>query len=471
MLNCLKLLATIAVLGLVGCSLPTGNAYPTTPQSRSSGKSKRLASYSVIYNFPATKNAAIHPEGQLFLGPDGNFYGTADGQISSVGENPDQGSIYEINTQGSTPTVQTLLVLPGSPLLDSSPRTGVIRGPDGALYGTSFNGGGKEFCSIGMGVYCGFIFKLTKSGGTWQLAKYWAFGQSYSDGATPSGPPLLVDGVLYGVATSGGANGCGTAYKINTDLSTGYATLYNFSCTDPDPMGPLVQDSAGNFYGTLEGKAPCSSGSGNCGEVYELKPSGSTYTFSSLYKFKGDGSNDGATPISGVNLVGTDIYGTTADGGDSSCGGYLAPGCGTIFELVPSGVSSAYSETVLHRFSATYLPSGLVPNGSNAFYGTTELGGSEVCTGPPFDKGCGAVFEITSSGTYTELHDFTGYPNDGAVPYNGVPAVDASGNVWGATRFGGSGSCGYSSISTGCGIVYELGSGSLKHHKQRKEQS
>lgn len=56
--------------------------------------------------------------------------------------------------------------------------------------------------------------------------------------------------------------------------------------------------------------------------------------------------------------------------------------------------------------------------------------------------------------TLTTLHSFTGYPNDGADPISSM-VVDAQGNLYGTTEFGGSVSCA-DSIRFGCGTVFKL---------------
>jgi large repetitive protein len=77
---------------------------------------------------------------------------------------------------------------------------------------------------------------------------------------------------------------------------------------------------------------------------------------------------------------------------------------------------------------------------SGNLYATTEFGGTYVN---------GTVFElVNSSGTYTEkvLHSFTGSGGDGGSPVAGL-IMDASGNLYGTTQMGGTG---------GYGIVFEL---------------
>lgn len=100
---------------------------------------------------------------------------------------------------------------------------------------------------------------------------------------------------------------------------------------------------------------------------------------------------------------------------------------GIVFELVNS--SGTYSEKVLYTFTGGAdggTPSGgLLIDASGNLYGTTSFGGA---------SGLGTVFElVNSSGTYSEtvLHSFTGSP-DGQVP-NGGLVRDAAGNLYGVT--------------------------------------
>jgi uncharacterized repeat protein (TIGR03803 family) len=110
-----------------------------------------------------------------------------------------------------------------------------------------------------------------------------------------------------------------------------FTVLHNFAGRS-DGAGPyagLVQDTAGNLYGTTTG-----GGSYGAGVVFKLDPSGAETV---LYAFTG--GVDGNGPIAGVapDARGT-LYGTTVSGG--------AYGCGTVFKVDPTG-----AETVLHSFA------------------------------------------------------------------------------------------------------------------------
>ena len=212
--------------------------------------------------------------------------------------------------------------------------------------------------------------------------------------------------------------------------------------------------AGGAFYGTTNagGAAP----SGGDGTVFKVSAAG---TESVVYSFQGgsDGSGADAGLIAGQ---GGEIFGVTEYGG----GGALCSfGCGTVFELTPSG--SGYRERVLYAFqggSDGAAPIGnLLLDASGALYGTTDLGGgSAACVGAPsFTIGCGTVFKLTPSPSgYTEtiLHSFQG-GEDGALPADSLIA-DSSGNLYGTTQFGGgTTNCAPSPSGTpGCGVVFEV---------------
>ena len=144
--------------------------------------------------------------------------------------------------------------------------------------------------------------------------------------------------------------------------------LYNFQGgKDGDlPSGPLVFDSAGNLYGATEfggGKgATCNAFyGGNCGTVFKLSPpkqKGGKWTEKVLHSFAGVAQGkqygDGAEPNGGLVLDSKGaLYGTTAIGGNQICRNeHSQPiGCGTVFRLHPPGkAGGAWIEWIQHRF-------------------------------------------------------------------------------------------------------------------------
>src|SRR6516162_98137 len=164
-----------------------------------------------------------------------------------------------------------------------------------------------------------------------------------------------------------------------------------------------------------------------------------------LYQFTG--GSDGGCPNDGLIFdAAGNFYGTSGAGGIS--------GNGVVFELIP-GPSDTWTEKVLHSF--TGIPdgggpgSGLMFDSAGNLYGTAGGGmGGPVC-----QIGCGVVFELSpdGSGGWTEKinYTFTG-GSDGRSP-SGRPTIDAAGNLYGTTNFGGSISA---ACPTGCGVIYKL---------------
>jgi len=204
-----------------------------------------------------------------------------------------------------------------------------------------------------------------------------------------------------------------------------FTTLYNFtggSSDGGDPVAGVVQDPAGDLYGTA-----FAGGAYGDGVVFKLNTAGAETV---LHSFAG---LDGQTPTTPVILdKAGNIYGTTEHGGPGLCGG-----CGVVFK-----VDTAGNETVLHSFAegrdSCSPDQGLVRDNAGNLYGTTTRCGS---------SNKGTIFKIGSEGRFTLLHSFSGYPADGARPFYGHLTVDKSGNLYGVTFYGG---------VHGRGALYEL---------------
>ena len=198
-------------------------------------------------------------------------------------------------------------------------------------------------------------------------------------------------------------------------------TLYSFTGSGAgdgaNPEAGLIADPAGNLYGTTRFGGVITTESCRplgCGTVFQLTPSG---TLNVLYSFSG---SDGAQPFAGLIAdTAGNLYGTTWGGG-APC--IVTIGCGTVFQLDPSG-----SLTVLHSFTngsdGGHPVAGLIADAAGNLYGTTQNGG---------DGGYGTVFRLDPSGTLIVLHSFTG-GSDGRYPDGGLIA-DAAGNLYGTTR-------------------------------------
>ena len=235
------------------------------------------------------------PEGTLNFDSAGNLYG-----VNSAGN----GAVYELSPNAQGQWIETTLYSFTGLGDGGSPNSGLAFDAAGNIFVTTWYGGDPDCNEWYRNASCGVVFKLTNNGGgTWTEST------------------LLVFDITNG------------AY----------------------PLGGLVFDSTGNFYGATEG------GPGNneycfpgCGTVYRMSPnSDGSWTQTLLYTFAG--GPDAADPNGDLVLDGQgNLYGTSYYGGLTNCG---VTGCGTVFEISPSS-GAFWNEKVIYRFS----------KGSGGFY-------------------------------------------------------------------------------------------------------
>jgi uncharacterized repeat protein (TIGR03803 family) len=336
------------------------------------------------------------PVAGLLLASNGQFYGTTKfGRASDA--NGGSGTIYRINADGtgftvihrfevSTTANQELFPVNTEGAL---PEGELIEGNDGYLYGTTRAGGAN-----GTGV----IYKVLPDGTNYTVLHQFAAITSTTasgltvttDGAYPVAQLLLApDGLLYGTASSGGANGRGTVFRMAFD-GAGFEVLHAFSATTADtttgllenadgatPLSGLTAGGDGLLYGVTS-----SGGTLGAGVIFSITPVGGT--FAPLHSF--DMAN-GTRPIAELLLASDNrLYGTTFSGGQSSTG--TATTFGTMFSFDPTGAGF----TRLYTFDSTQgsgPSSKLIEIGSGKFVGATTTSGS--C-------GYGTVFQYSAAG-------------------------------------------------------------------------
>src|ERR1700691_981114 len=227
-----------------------------------------------------------------------------------------------------------------------------------------------------------------------------------------------------------------------------------------NPLSALVQDKAGNLYGTTltgGGYPNCSPFGESCGVVFQLVPkSGGGFTENVIYTFTGEAG--GGYSYNGLVIDDKgNLYGAT-DLGGTPTGGCPGGTCGTVYELSPpQQQGGAWTETVLYSFCSqpgcvdgAYPQDRLILDADGNLYGTTNVGGVQGgCNTDGFaGYGCGVVFELahTKSGWKEGvLYSFAGAA-DGGFPYAGI-IFDKAGNIYGTTNGEG---------FSGAGTVYEL---------------
>jgi hypothetical protein len=122
--------------------------------------------------------------------------------------------------------------------------------------------------------------------------------------------------------------------------------------------------------------------------------------------------------------------------------------------------SAPSNEQVLYSFQSgtdgSFPIFGVVSDEAGNLYGATLEGGATNCNSI---YPCGTVYQLTqNNGVWVEsvLYIFKGEPEgDGASPFGGL-VIDSSGNLYGTTAYGGTGSCVLLGEEVGCGTVFEL---------------
>jgi uncharacterized repeat protein (TIGR03803 family) len=360
----------------------------------------RAQTFSVLYNFGTNRGDPIEPYYPSIVaqGRDGNLYTTARGGANFYG------AVFKITPAGKLTVLYSFDNTHGA-----DPFSGLTLAADGNFYGTTHDGGSAP--------YYGTVFKITPSGSLKVLHNF-----AGSDGAYPYAPPIQgTDGNFYGT-TSAGGQGYGIVYKMTP--SGNLTTLYQFprDCSQGcGPIGPLVQATNGNFYGTAGG------GTYGYGVVFRVTRTG---VLSVLYNFDQGSTQDPNGPL--VQGSNGSFYGTSNGGGSYA---------GSIWNITPNGAF-----TVLHALAGNgnegFGPvAGLVQATDGEFYGTTFGGGTTTN---------GVIFRISSKGSFSVLHNFDGTGGGGPISTLGQ---HTSGVLYADTELGGTST---QCSGGGCGVFYSL---------------
>ena len=299
------------------------------------------------------------PYARVLFGPDGHLYGTA-GQGGSSG----WGSVFELTpptttckTAKCTWTGISLHDFADNPSDGANPGSELTWDQQGNMYGTTALGGPGGW---------GTVYKMTKTGGTWNEAAIYNF--SGLDGASPAAEVTLDgSGNIFGTTRTGGALDAGTVFELKYVAGVGWThtILHDFQEGNDGwtPEAGLVSDSSGNLYG-----ATTSAGSAGGGTLFKLSPSGDNWTFEVLYSFPGT-RGCGPTETLTMDAAGN-LYGTTG------CSG--AHSRGNIFKLANTSNGWVYSS--LYDFSGASDGQGPRSNvtldSDGTLYGTAGGGAS-----------------------------------------------------------------------------------------------
>jgi uncharacterized repeat protein (TIGR03803 family) len=252
-----------------------------------------------LYTFDPDGSAGLHPMGGLIVGFDGAMYGT-----THEGGQHGVGTIFRITTAGELTVLHHFDHTAGEGF---GPTQCLTAGPDGHYYGVTRDGGAQAQ---------GALYRMAPDG---TVTTLFSFDFEHT-GRRPHGAlTLSPDGRLYGLARLGGAHGGGTLFALGTDGS--FTRLHSFREEDGiKPMGSLYALPDGTLYGT------CSQGgTGGRGTVFKFHPAHRKLVV--RHAFAADGS-EGATPMAGFCLASNGyLYSTCRDAGQFDGG--------TIFRMAP----------------------------------------------------------------------------------------------------------------------------------------
>lgn len=438
----------------------------------------------------------INPQAALLQASDGNIYGTANYGGTAPGS---EGTVFRLTPDGILTNIVDFVGSNGR-----WPRSSLVEGDDGWLYGTTKFGGQHDY---------GTVFKMSKAG---QLLILHSFDRDNpDDGALPCSLMKMTNQMFYGTTTYGGGLDTGIIYRIDTNGNFSKMVDFNYSASSPE--AGLIQATDGNFYGTTteglssgavfrltqDGQviylgAPAAemsigviqASNGNlytAGDATETNSQGTIFSMTTdgvgtnLYVFSGgvDGHHcRGLTQGSDGN-----IYGTTEDGGMGSNG--------TVFKMDLDG---DFSTIVSFNFTNGFAPVGKLVDGGDGFLygvcnndgpmgngtifktdlagntslvavfdGTNGAEGNEVikATDGNFygmtyaggSNGLGTIFKLTPAGAITVLHSFAGGA-DGMHPYAGLLQAN-DGNFYGTTIGEGTGPFGETYYGTAFRITLD----------------
>ncbi|WP_338289053.1 choice-of-anchor tandem repeat GloVer-containing protein [Luteolibacter sp. LG18] len=368
----------------------------------------------VLASFNGTNGS--NPLGRLLLTPDGNLWGT-----TRTGGSANLGTVFRLSPSGELTSISI------TEAVGANPQGRLARDAAGNLYGTTAQG-------------MGTIFKVSPD---LVLTKHATLGN-------PRFPAddlmTAADGNVYGVASTGNdaQGGFGAIFRVETAGGISVFARIPIEQYGYAQYG-LVQDGAGNFYGTTNGGGLAPGVVYQCspagtlsviapfalstipGSVLAIGANGSLYGVTSyvgttpntlfrasvaggmenLYTFDGSA---GSRPSGMILSPSGTLLGTAAGGTTSTSVSWFGGG---VFEFNPTGAQTSLKVKFLH---AAQNPAGSLATGPDGnLYGVTTGLGAEAG---------GLAFRVTPQGGYTALSGLSTNPSHGLT-------TGADGKVYG----------------------------------------
>lgn len=275
----------------------------------------------------------------------------------------------------------------------TNPLGNLVRGADGLLYGTTYQGG-----TFGYGT----IFKITTSG-VIQVIKQLDYT---NDGGYPKGSLLLAkDGNFYGYVSSGTVNNGGAIFKLTPAGVYSIVRSLSVNTDGGRPQGKLIQATDGNFYGMNY-----SGGTAGYGTIFKLTATGNYTVLKHLNK------PEGINPYGSlIQAKDGHLYGMTYWGG--------ATNFGTVFRITLTGTYTVL-RSLASATDGAYPYGDLLEAKDGFLYGMTNSGGA---------KYNGTIFKISTAGVFTVVKALSTSADGGGAQGNLIQGTD--GSFYGMTKY------------------------------------
>ena len=315
-----------------------------------------------VVDFTGTNNGS-GPYGTPMQANNGLLYG-----LTYQGGSTNNGCVFSFDP--STNVLTRVVSLQASS--GSNPQGSLIQASNGLLYGLTSNNGAHGGGSL-------FSIDITTNGFS-PLVEF----SDTATGTAPTGSLLQAsNGLLYGLASQGGAREEGTLFSYNTNTNV-FTKLVDLSA-GPDQagaLGSLIQATNGLLYGMTE-----QGGSNNEGSIFSFNTSTNVFTTVVNFNNTGNGESPYGSLMQASNGL---LYGMTSHGG--------ANHVGTVFSFDPTTDSLTTVFTFINGTGGSYPSGTLMQDTNGLLYGMTTDGGT--VSGTIFS------YDITS-GVLNQLADFT----------------------------------------------------------------
>jgi uncharacterized repeat protein (TIGR03803 family) len=280
--------------GLLAAS--DGNLYGMTGD----GSLFRLSTSGTVARLSTSMHEAEGSHDPLVQALDGSFYG-----VNASGGTQGRGSVFRITSTGAATTITSFNGTNGQ-----TPIAGLVQGSDGRLYGTTSSGG-----AAGNGT----VFTLTPGGSLTTLVSFANWSATHDPKTPLSRLAFGPDGALYGTSREGGTFNSGSVFRITTGGALSIIHSFNAvnaahtcNCDPYNPEAGLLLASDGNFYGTTVG-GKAGPGEPGDGSVYRISPAG-------VYSLVGFMPASVGYGVETTLVEGRDgyLYGITRDGGPTT---------------------------------------------------------------------------------------------------------------------------------------------------------